>query len=324
MLFNGFNSLQAQPPSLPQVIDSVQPKMVKIFGGGGFRRLESWQSGFLISNDGLLVTVWSYVLDTETTVVFDDGLRLNAKLVGHHPQFEIALLRVDIQDHPHFNLDAASKPLVGSTALAFSNLYGIASGNEQCSVQTGVVSAVLPLNARRGSRRTSYHGPAIILDAITNNPGAAGGAVTDRQGILLGMIGRESRSIESNLWLNYSIPAEQISLAVDLILANRSGEKHVDSKLPMEHLTLEMTGIVLVPNVVDRTPSFVDQVIRGSAADLAGILTDDLIIEVAGEITASRKALIKRLQEIDRDASVEIMLQRDEKFLNVTLRVSGR
>ncbi len=66
--------LRGQTLPLPDVIESVQPKMVKIFGGGGLRRLESWQTGFFISNDGLIVTVWSYVLDSETTALFFDLL----------------------------------------------------------------------------------------------------------------------------------------------------------------------------------------------------------------------------------------------------------
>ncbi len=211
------------PRELPDVINQVQPRMVKIFGAGGLRRLESWQSGFFVSADGLLVTVWSYVLDSdETTVVLDDGQRLTAQLVGYHPQYELALLRVDLQDQPHFDLHAAVNYAAGSRVLAFSNLYGVATGNEKCSVQSGIVSGVIPLDARRGARPTNYSGPALILDAITSNPGAAGGAVTDRSGRLLGLIGREARSASSNLWLNYAIPAEQVLVAMELILAGQT------------------------------------------------------------------------------------------------------
>ena len=49
----------------------VQPKMAKIYGAGGIQGLESYQSGFLVSGDGHILTVWSYVLDTEfiTTIL---------------------------------------------------------------------------------------------------------------------------------------------------------------------------------------------------------------------------------------------------------------
>ena len=58
----------------------VQPKMVKVYGAGGLRGLEGYQSGFLISDQGHILTVWSYVLDTDyITVTLDDGRKLRGK-----------------------------------------------------------------------------------------------------------------------------------------------------------------------------------------------------------------------------------------------------
>ncbi len=316
--------LHAQTRSLPDVIESVQPKMVKIFGGGGLRRLESWQTGFFISNDGLIVTVWSYVLDSETTVVLSDGRRATAELLGYHPQYELALLKIDVQDQPFFNPDTSVRGVPGATVLAFSNLYGVANGNEQCSVQTGVVSALVPLNARRGNRRTSYQGPAMVVDAITNNPGAAGGAVTNRQGRWMGLIGRESRSTESDLWLNYAIPAAQVTMAMDLILAGKTSDKLSVDRKPTEPITLALIGLVMVPNVVARTPPFIDQVSAGGAAERAGLRKDDLIVEVGGKVTTSFNDLQTRLRQLDRDAQVTLMVQRGDEFINVTLQANQR
>ena len=52
--------------SFAQVVERVQPKMVKIYGAGGVRGLEAYQSGFLISSEGHILTVWSSVLDSDT------------------------------------------------------------------------------------------------------------------------------------------------------------------------------------------------------------------------------------------------------------------
>ena len=60
--------------SYAQTIAAVQPKMVKIYGAGGIRGLEAYQSGLIISEKGHVLTVWSYVLDTEdVAVVLNDG-----------------------------------------------------------------------------------------------------------------------------------------------------------------------------------------------------------------------------------------------------------
>ena len=70
------NVFAQNTPELPDVIRDVQPRMVKIFGAGGLRRLESWQSGFRVSDGGLVITVRSYVLDgDDTTGVMDKGQR---------------------------------------------------------------------------------------------------------------------------------------------------------------------------------------------------------------------------------------------------------
>ena len=50
-------------------IDQAQPKMVKIYGAGGFRGLEAYQSGILISPEGHILTVLSHVLDTDYITV---------------------------------------------------------------------------------------------------------------------------------------------------------------------------------------------------------------------------------------------------------------
>ncbi len=76
--------------SLASVARDVQPKMVKIYGSGGLRGLEAYQSGMLVSPDGDVLTAWSYVLDSDVTVVLDDGRRFTATLLGADPLTEIA------------------------------------------------------------------------------------------------------------------------------------------------------------------------------------------------------------------------------------------
>ncbi len=195
--------------SLVDVARNVQPKVVKLYGAGGLRGLEAYQSGILISGKGHVLTVWSYVLDAdEVTVVLNDGRHFSAKYVASDPITEIALLKFDPggEEVPHFDLATAVKAEPGARVLAFSNLFGIAVGNEPVSMLHGVISSVAPLEARRGAFGTNYHGDVYVVDAAANNPGAAGGALTDAQGRLLGMLGKELRSKLSGTWLNYALP----------------------------------------------------------------------------------------------------------------------
>ena len=82
--------------SFANVARSVQPKVVKLYGAGGLRGLESYQSGILISDKGHVLTVWSYVLDADdVTVVLDDGRRYTAVHVAADPLTEVAVLKFD-------------------------------------------------------------------------------------------------------------------------------------------------------------------------------------------------------------------------------------
>jgi hypothetical protein len=66
-----------------ETIADAARKVVKLYGAGGVRGLEAFQSGILVSPDGRIVTVMSTVLDAdEIACVLDDGRRYVAKLVG--------------------------------------------------------------------------------------------------------------------------------------------------------------------------------------------------------------------------------------------------
>ncbi len=202
--------------SLASAQRAVEPKLVKIFGAGGSRGLESYQSGFLISADGEILTTFSYVLDDEsTTVLLSDGRKFSAEVKGIDPRLEIALLKINAQDLPHFRLENAVKLEQGSRVLAFGNLYGIATGDEPLSIMRGIVSGRTTMAARSGAYATPYRGAIYVLDALTNNPGAPGGVVTNSSGELAAMLGKELRSSQTGALLHYGIPIEELTMAVD-------------------------------------------------------------------------------------------------------------
>jgi S1-C subfamily serine protease len=310
---------------LEEVAREVQSKVVKLFGAGGLRGLEAYQSGILISPEGHVLTVWSYVLDADdTTVVLDDGRRYTAHLVAADPLTEIAVLKCDDvhEPLPHFDLSAATGADVGTRVLAFSNLFGIATGDEPVSMLHGSVSAIAPLAARRGAFSTHFHGDVYVVDAATNNPGAAGGALTDQQGRLLGMLGKELRSEVTGTWLNYALPVEAFAPTVEAILAGRFTPPDVNAAdRPENPLTLAALGIVLVPDVVARTPPYVDRVLPDSPAALAGLKADDLLVMIDGQVTASCQDVAELVGHYEHDVSVKVAVLRDESLRQFDLQV---
>jgi serine protease Do len=319
-------SARAQP-RVADVISRVQPRIVKIYGAGGFRGMEAYQSGFLISAEGHILTVFSYVLDTDyITVVLDDGRRFEeAKLLGADPALEVAVLKIDAADLPHFNVDEAVAVEAGTRVLALSNLFGVATGNEPASVQHGVVSVRTTLEARRGVFETPYDGPVYVLDAMTNNPGAPGGALVTRRGELVGMLGKELKNSLNNTWLNYAVPIEELRESVEAIRAGRfiAREEEQADKKPEHALDLELLGIVLVPDILARTPPYVDQVREGSPADRAGLRPDDLILLLDDRLIQSCKSLRKELEYIDYADPVAFTVLRRQELVQVTLQAQA-
>ncbi|MGI9177855.1 MAG: trypsin-like peptidase domain-containing protein, partial [Pirellulales bacterium] len=112
--------------SVQQIAAAAARKVVKIYGAGGVRGLEAYQSGVLLSSDGRIVTVMSTVLDSEgIDCVLDDGRRFAATLIGVDPRRELAVLSIQAADLPAFALAPEPRAIPGTRILAVSNLFGV-------------------------------------------------------------------------------------------------------------------------------------------------------------------------------------------------------
>ncbi|MEE8452950.1 MAG: S1C family serine protease [Thermoguttaceae bacterium] len=314
---------QSDDLSVTRTLDRLQPRMVKIYGAGGFRGMEAYQTGMLVSAEGHILTAFSYVLDTDHIgATLDDGRKFKAKLLGADPRLEVAVLKIDAAGLPHFDLAQSIEVDGGTRVLALSNLFGVATGNEPASVQHGVIAAKTNLTARRGTYETPYRGPVYVVDMVTNNPGAAGGALVTRRGQLVAMLGKELRNAMNNTWLNYAIPIEQLGPSVDAIRDGRFVPDTDDSgrDKPRRSLRLESLGIVLVPDVLQRTPPYVDNVRPDSPAAAARVRPDDLILMLDGRLIQSCKSLRSELEFIDFEDPVTLTILRGQDILDVDLQ----
>ena len=316
-------STLATAGNLSSTIEQTLPKIVKIYGAGGFQGMESYQTGTLISPNGHILTAWSHVLDTdEIIVVLHDGRRLQAELLGADPGREIAVLKIDAENTPHFSMKEATKEVdTGDRVLAFSNLFGTAAGSEPVSVQRGVVSIVTDLSARRGAFETLYRGPVYIVDAITNNPGAAGGALVTLDGQWLGMLGKELRNSTNDTWLNFAMPVDELVGSIDAILAGKKvAEPAVSRKKAEQPISTDQLGLVLIPDILPRTPPYLDQVVPNSAAANVGLRPDDLIVFIGDRLVQSATALNDELSYIATDETVELTILRNGQLVVVKLQ----
>ncbi len=307
--------------SINAVAVQAELKTVKLYGAGGIAGLDAYQSGFFISAEGHILTVWTNVLDVENIIaVTSDGSRYLANVVGIDPNLEIAVLETQEAPAAHFDLATAVRAQVGDRCLAVSNLFGIAAGEERSSVQRGIIMADTDLRARRGFIESVYSGRVYIIDAMTNNPGAAGGALVNMRGQLLALLGKELLDSSTATWINYAVPIEALKESVDSILAGDSIiRKANDRSMAQRPVQLESLGIVLIPNVLAKTPAYVDRVQRNSAAEQAGLASDDLILFVNSTRVTSQNTFTDALQYIDRTEDVVLMIQRSGELKELVL-----
>ena len=310
-----------------RTIDDVSRRVVKIFGAGGIRGLYAYSTGFLVSSKGHLVTVWSHVLDDQAvTVILHDGRKFEGKILGAEPQLDLAVLKIEGDDLPYFDLDSASTSGVGTRVLAFSNMFKVATGDEQVSVLHGVIAARTRLTARRGAYESPYNGPVYVVDAITNNPGSGGGVLTTADGQLLGMIGKELRNTQTNTWINYAIPIGELKPVINEIISGKfvaRAERSDDSANPRRYVPVDF-GLVMVPDVLFRTPAFVDRVLPGSPAAKVDIRPNDLVLFVNDDLVQSCRLFKEELGRLEAGDVLKLVLRRGNALIPVEMPVEKK
>lgn len=327
--------LRADTPFV-KVADEVNAKMVKLFGSGGFKGIVSYGTGIIVSPEGHILTLHTPTLDTrDLRVHLYDGRRYHCKVLVLEPVLDIALVKIDTKEKleplPYYDITAAAKePMLktGSGVLAFSNQFEIATRDEPLSVMRGIVSAVTKLKGRRGIHEYHFDGQVYIVDAITNNPGAAGGALTTRDGRLIGLLGKELKNELTDTWVNYAIPInasveitdrDNMKTTTSIVEVVEKKEKYVTrSRDPSKNKEENYTGLILVPNVVEQTPPYVEDVLPGSPAAKAGLKPDDLIVYVDGEQAQNITELNRIFSRIRPESPVKLEIRRGDRLQTVT------
>ena len=301
--------------------------VVKLFGAGA-GRLDSYGSGTIISADGHLATVWNHLINTGyLTAVTADGQRFQLDVVGTSAAHDLAVLKLNAakdEQFPYIDRTATIKPDTGTRILAFSNMFHVATGNEPVSVVHGVVAAEAKLTAGLGRWKFPVRSKVLILDAVTNNSGAAGGLLTDVAGTPVGLLGRELRHDDSGTWVNYAVPFETLNPVIDAILSGRPADPaHKDTTTPpiSDRQLTSAWGVTLIPEVLRETPAYIDRVVPGSVAAGADLRRGDLVVLVDEKVVQTAEELKTYLAEIRSGLRVTITVNRGGVLESIQMRV---
>jgi serine protease Do len=210
--------------------------------------------------------------------------------------------------------------------LAFSNMFKVAAGDEPVSVLHGVIAAKAKLAARRGSYETPYRDEVYVVDAITNNPGSGGGVLTTRDGQLIGMIGKELRNTFTNTWVNYAIPISKLRDSIEAIISGKArpdSETAAEQETPRNYEPLDF-GLVMVPDVIVRTPAFVDKVLTGSAAEKAGLKPNDLVLFADEQLVQSCRSFQELLGKLEAGDTLKLVVRRSGNLVPIEMPVEKK
>ena len=303
---------------LSATIAYAQKRCVRIYGGGAGRE-HGYATGLIVSPDGLILTAQGiYLSEGRLRVVLPDGSRHEAKVARHSEELQAALLKIDAATPSFFTLPAASPVRQGDHVLAIGNIFNVSSGGEPLSVTLGVVSLRAETAARHRTQDVPYTGELLLVDAITSNPGAPGGALCTLDGKLAGMLGKLFHSKSTNTRINYAVPIELL-------------RPFVEGKTP-EPATPAVakpagppyTGIRLFTLSGTRAPAYVDRVTAGSPAKLAGLRKDDLILAIGDVVVRNCREYGEALKALTPGKPVVFLIKRKASVKAVTLTPTTR
>lgn len=319
------SSARADTPASNVIEDSCSI-VVKLFGAGS-GNLDSYGSGVLISDEGHIATVWNHLINTGyLTAVTSDGRRFQLDIIGTSADHDLAVLQLrgDGEERfPSIDRQTAVRPAPGSSVLAYSNMFHVATGNEPVSVVHGIIAADTQLNAGFGRWKLPLKTPVLIIDAITNNSGAAGGLLTDSHGRPTGLLGRELRHQDSGTWVNYAVPFDTLNPVIDAILSGESITSE-SSNAPTQPVSAQKLtadwGLTLLPEVLRETPAWIDRIIPGSVADKAGLRRGDLVVLINDDVIQTSRDLRVRLADIRSGLRLTLTVNRDGALNAIEMR----
>jgi serine protease Do len=296
------------PGSVAEVAGRVLPAVVSIEirvgenGGTG--------SGVVINGDGYIVTN-NHVISLAATnpgstleVIFSDGTRVGASIVGRDPKTDLAVIKVDVANPVVATLGRSSDLKVGDSVIAIGSPLGLAG-----TVTTGIVSAVdRPVRLDGEGTDTNAVIDAIQTDAAIN-PGNSGGALVDGGGAVVG-INTAIRTLSQggaggSIGLGFAIPIDDATaIAQELI---RTGQvKHPELGVNAKSVTDGTTDGAQVQNVQ-----------QDSAAAQAGIADGDVITKIGDRLIGSADELIVAVRERQIGEQVAVTLVRQGRPLVV-------
>jgi len=302
-------------PEEQQIPEGLPPEMEELFkrffngqgqGGDTPRDTQSLGSGFIISQDGYILTNHHVVKDADEIVVkLTDRRELVAKLVGSDARTDVALLKVDASDLPVVVIGAPEKLQVGEWVLAIGSPFGF----EQ-SVTAGIVSA-------KGRSLPGGNYVPFIQTDVAINPGNSGGPLFNMDGKVVGINSQIYSRSGGFMGLSFSIPVDVVMNVVEQI-KTKGKASHGWLGVQIQDVTRQLAESF---GMKKPQGALVAKIIPGSPAEKSDLQIGDVITEFNGQAIDKSSDLppLVGLTPIDETAKLTVIRQGEVK--TVTFKV---
>lgn len=269
---------------------------------------QSLGSGFIISNDGYVLTNNHVVADADEIIVrLPDRSELEATLVGADPRTDVALLKVNATGLPTVTLGKSGTLKAGEWELAIGSPFGF-----DHTVTAGIVSAT-----GRNLPNESYV-PFIQTD-VAINPGNSGGPLFNLKGEVVGINSQIFTRSGGFMGLSFAIP---IDIAMDV-----ADQLRTDGKVSRGWLGVVIQDVNrgLAESFGLERPSgaLVAQVLDAGPAAKGGLRVGDVILGVNGNDINMSADLPHLIGTIKPDSDAKLNIVRDGNRRTLTVRIGA-
>jgi S1-C subfamily serine protease len=260
--------------------------------------------GYIVTNNHVISEAANSPSQYKTTVVFNDGKKVPANLVGRDPKTDLAVLKVDNVDHLVVaQFGDSDKVRVGDEVIAAGAPLGLRS-----TVTQGIISALhrpVPLSGEGSDTDTVID--ALQTDASINH-GNSGGPLIDMNAHVIGINTAGKSLSDSASGLGFAIPVNEVKGTIEGLI--RDGK--------IVHPSLGLTARS-VSNAV-ASGAQVANVKAGGPAEKGGILENDVVVKVGNRTVADADEFVVAVRQlvIGQPAPIEVVREGRHITLTVT------
>ncbi|SIT38258.1 putative periplasmic serine endoprotease DegP-like [Paraburkholderia piptadeniae] len=234
-------------------------------GGGDTEQNSGVGSGFILSQDGYVMTNAHVIDDADTIyVTLTDKREFKAKLIGVDDRTDVAVVKINAANLPTVPIGDSNKVRVGEWVVAIGSPFGLEN-----TVTAGIVSAK--------GRDTGDYLPFIQTD-VAVNPGNSGGPLINMQGEVIGINSQIYSRTGGFMGISFAIPIDEAMRVADQLKA--SG-KVVRGRIAVAigEVTKDVADSLGLPKAQGALVSSVEP---GGPADKAGVQPGDIILKFNG------------------------------------------